>query len=178
MFVTPFPYREVCKRPVGKDGIHYEHVYSFHGKSQKRYIVQLQQYDNYVYAVKFYLQEKKNDCHKYEYLSNLNECSRVITTVGFIVRAFYREKDAYASFGFIGSNLMGEERNNTKRFRLYFNIISQLISPIDFELRYSIRNSICLLLNRNNTEPNLIDKISATFMSLYDFLPDRISVHR
>lgn len=39
MFVTPFPYREVCKRPVGKDGIHYEHVYSFHGKSQKRYIV-------------------------------------------------------------------------------------------------------------------------------------------
>jgi hypothetical protein len=92
------------------------------------------------------------------------------------VRAFYREKDAYASFGFIGSNLAGEERNNTKR--LYFNIISQLVSPLDFELRYSIRNSICLLLNRNNTEPNLIDKIIATFMSLYDFLPDRISVHR
>jgi len=83
--------------------------------------------------------------------------------------ARHTQKKPYASFGFLGSNLPGEEKANTKRFKLYSSVISQLISPIGFEHRISLKHSAYLLINRDNHEPELLNKINVMFDRIYLF---------
>lgn len=73
----------------------------------------------------------------------------------------------YASFIFIGSPLPQEVEANTKRFRLYTSIVEQLISPILFEQRKFIDKSVVLMLNRDNSEDDLLIKIEKMFSEFY-----------
>lgn len=137
---------------------HICHNYSFKGKSKKRYIVLAEQYDLSVFAVKFYLQEHKFCEHKYRRLSHLNECSRVITTVGNIIKEII-SKEPFASFVFIGANSFNESKTETKRFKLYSKVIANLVSPVLFEHHFSIKLSSYFMINRHMDEPDLLKKI-------------------
>ena len=89
-----------------------------------------------------------------------------LKSIGYIMRDIYK-KNPYASFGFIGSNLPNEEKENTKRFRLYSKVVSQVISPIAFEHRLSLKHSAYLLINRDNHEADLLNKINLMFDRIY-----------
>lgn len=143
-----------------------EHVYSFRGKTNKRYIVIVEEYNHFVFIVKFCLQERKIHPDRFNRLTNLNECSRVLTTIGNIIKDVYT-KNPYASFGFIGSNLPEEKKENTKRFKLYSRVVSQVISPVAFEHRQTIKHSAYLLINRDNHESDLLNKIDTMFQEIY-----------
>lgn len=167
MFISAYPYSKLnhtTKKLEGDNLI--EHIYAFRGKTNKRYIVIVEEYNYFIHIIKFCLQERKIYSDRFNQLTNLNECSRVLTTIGHIMRDIYK-KNPYASFGFIGSNLPGEEKENTKRFRLYSNIVSQVISPVGFEHRLSLKHSAYLLINRDNQEPELLSKIDAMFDRIY-----------
>jgi len=168
MFASAFPFSKINHCPPRKSGEYnvVEHVYNFRGKTNKRYIVIVEEYNYFVFVVKFYLQERKVHPDKFTKLTNLNECSRVLTTIGQIIRELY-QKNPYASFGFIGTNLPNESKNNTKRFRLYSRVVEQVISPVLFEHRSSLANSAFLLLNRDNHEADLLKKIEIMFETIY-----------
>ncbi len=140
--------------------------YAFRGKTGKRYLVIVEQYDFYVYIIKFCLQERKVHPDRFNILTGLNECSRILTTIGAIMKDFYN-KNPYVSFGFLGSPLPGEKANNTKRFRAYARVVSQMISPVDFEHRPSPKHSAYLLLNIHNSEPDLFAKVTQMFNQIY-----------
>lgn len=169
MFDTPFDFRKCNfqKRTLGEYS-YIEHVYTFRGKDKKRYIVFVEQYDYNVFAVKFCTHEKKNYTDRFNVLSHRFECNRILSTVGAIMREIITN-NPYASFGFIGSPLPSESKNNTKRFKLYSMVVEQLISPILFEHRKSLNNSTYLMLNKDNgaQEPNLLIKIEAMFNEFY-----------
>ncbi|MGN6533914.1 MAG: hypothetical protein ACTHK0_19390 [Ginsengibacter sp.] len=167
MFISAYSYSKInhTLKQIGDDKL-IEYVYSFRGKTKKRYIVIVEEYSHSVYIVKFCLQERKIYSDRFNHLTNLNECSRILTTIGFIMRDIHKN-NPYASFGFIGSNLPGEDKENTKRFRLYSQVVSQLISPVGFEHRTSIKHSAYLLINRDNPEPELLDKINLMFDRIY-----------
>lgn len=167
MFISSFPYSKInhSVKLIGSDK-YVEHVYSFRGKSRKRYLVIVEEYDFHVFVVKFCLQERKIYSDRFTQLSNLNECSKVLTTVGYIMRDV-QKKNPFASFGFLGSPLPEESKTNTKRFKLYSKVVSQLISPIIFEHHISLKHSGYLLINRDNEEPELLDKIIEMFDRLY-----------
>jgi hypothetical protein len=168
MFISSFSFSKINRSLPKKLGQFQliEHVFHFRGNSGKRYIVVVEEYDYSVYIVKFYLQEKKRYPDRFNQLSGLNECSRVLTTVGQIIRHMYN-LNPFASFGFIGSCLPGEKRQNTKRYRLYSNIVKQVISPVLFEHRESTEYSAYLLVNRDNQEQHLLEKIELMFNSIY-----------
>ena len=167
MFASAYPHSKLnhTSKQLGEDKL-IEHIYAFRGKTNKRYIVLVEEYNYFVHIVKFCLQERKIYSDRFNQLTNLNECSRVLTTIGHIMRDIHK-KNPYASFGFIGSNLPGEEKENTKRFKLYSNVVSQVISPVGFEHRVSLRHSAYLLVNRDNHEPALLNKIDAMFDRIY-----------
>ena len=167
MFDTPFEYKKFNfqKRTIGQLS-YIEHIYKFRGTSNKRYIVFAEQYDYSVYAIKFCTHERKNYTDRFNVLSRYNECNRVLTTVGFIMQDIVKG-NPFASFIFIGSHLPGEEESNTKRFRLYTNIVEQLVSPILFEQRKSVNKSACLMLNRDNQETDLLNKIDKMFREFH-----------
>jgi len=169
MFDTPFPYRKSTyqKKQLGEDS-YIEHVYTFRGKNNKRYLVFVEQYNYNVFAVKFCTHEKKNYIDRFNVLSHRFECNRILSTVGAIMREIINN-NPYATFGFIGSPLPTEAKNNTKRFRLYSLVVEQVISPILFEHRKSTNNSTYLMLNKDNMaqEPDLLIKIEVMFNELY-----------
>ncbi len=167
MFATSYPFSKLnfTSKKIGDDTL-IEHIYAFRGKTKKRYIVIVEEYHYFVHIVKFCLQERKIYSNRFNHLTNLNECSRVLTTIGHIMRDVYK-KNPYASFGFIGSNLPDEAKENTKRFRLYSKVVSQVISPIAFEHRLSLKHSAYLLINRDNHEENLLNKINIMFDRIY-----------
>jgi hypothetical protein len=168
MFLSSYPFQKINHTPpklIGQDKL-IEHVYSFRGKTNKRYIAIVEEYDYYVFIVKFCLQERKYHPDRFNLLTNLNECSRVITTIVLIMKDVYT-KNPYASFGFVGSNLPNEDKENTKRFRLYERVVRQIISPVAFEHRQSAKHSSYLLLNKDNPEHNLLSKIDKMFERIY-----------
>lgn len=167
MFISSFDYTKLnhSKKHVDKD-TYIEHVYSFRGKTNKRYLVFVEEYDYFVFIVKFCLQERKIYSDRFNHLTNLNEGSRVLTTIGKIMKEIY-QRNPYSSFGFIGSNLPEEQKANTKRFKLYSKVVSQLISPIGFEHRKTEKHSAYLLINKDNHEENLLHKINSMFDRIY-----------
>jgi hypothetical protein len=168
MFASYYPFSKLnhtAPKIIGEDRI-VEHVYSFRGKTNKRYIVIVEEYNHFVYIIKFCLQERKIHPDRFNHLTNLNECSRVLTTIGQIMKEVYL-KNPYASFGFIGSNLPNEKKENTKRFKLYSRVVNQVISPVAFEHRQSAKHSAYILINRDNHEKDLLGKIDAMFDRIY-----------
>ncbi len=165
MFTDSFPYRYINHQHFKEPFNSIWHNYSFTGKSKKRYIVVAEEFNYNVFAVKFYLQEHKSCEHKYQKLTGLNECSRVITTVAKIIIEIIN-KNPYASFVFIGSNSVGEDLKDTKRFRLYSQIIQNLVSPLLFEHHYSIHYSAYIMINRHRSENNLLQLIEEMIMKV------------
>lgn len=168
MFISSFPFSKLNYSSPKEIGQYHliEHIYAFRGKNNKRYIVVVEEYNYFIYIVKFFLQERKNYIDRFNHLTNLNECSRVLTTIGMIMKEIY-SKNPFASFGFIGSHLPNERKENTKRFRLYSRVVRQLISPIAFEHRTALNHSAYLLINKDNQETDLLDKINTMFDSIY-----------
>ena len=158
MFIQSFPYRYINYQHVTEPYNHICHNYSFVGQSKKRYIVLGEQFDSNVFAVKFYLAEHKFCKHKYRRLTELHECSRVITTVARIIKEL-SDKNPYASFVFIGANSLNEGKEDTKRFRLYSKIIAGLVSPVQFEHHYSKKYSSYFMINRYTEDKDLLKKI-------------------
>lgn len=167
MFISSYVFSKLnfVTKKIGDDVL-IEHTYSFRGKTGKRYIAIVEEYDYSIHIVKFCLQERKIYSDRFNQLTNLNECSRVLTTIGEMMKEIHK-KNPFASFGFIGSNLPDEEKNNTKRFKLYSRVVSQLISPVAFEHKNSQKHSAYLLLNRNNQEVDLLNKITVMFERIY-----------
>lgn len=176
MFDKPFPVTKINsqKKKIVDDVHIYEHNFFFRGKKDHRYNVIVEQYDFSTYIIKFYLNKHKNRHNRFELLTALNECSRVLCTVSRVLRELLND-DPFASFGFIGSPCQGEEKNNTKRFRLYKMIVENFVSPIQFTHHTLMAKSAYLLLNKDNTESNLLNKIELYFASLYPDLDTAIN---
>lgn len=168
MFISSYDFSKINHTPTKQIGEYslIEHTYTFRGKTNKRYIVTVEEYNFFMYIVKFCLQERKIHTDKFNQLTNLNECSRVLTTIGNLMKEIY-QKNPYASFGFIGSNLPNEQKANTKRFRLYSKVVRQVISPVAFEHRQTTKHSAYLLINRDNHEIDLLNKIEVMFDTIY-----------
>lgn len=167
MFDSPFPYTKINHREENTGGHTFiVHNYWFRGLKNDKYDVIVEHYEYDVYAVKFYLHKYKNCSNKYKMLSGKKECSRVLATVLDIMMKFLNG-NMFASFIFVGSQCEGEEKNNTKRFKVYSKAVENLIGVLTFEHWPAPSYSAYLLLNRSNQHPNVVNNIEALFNDLY-----------
>lgn len=170
MFDTHYKFNYIDKKLILQGALQYkEHKFTFTCSKNNRYIVNVEEYDHNVFVIKFHLNAHSGSRNKYSILVKTHNASPVIRTCIEIMLFIYR-KNPYASFGFIGANLIKEvSHKNTKRFRLYRKIMENLFSPIHFSHYKYVEKSAYLLLNRDNQEKGLIEKIETLFKTYYNF---------
>lgn len=168
MFDQSFEFRHINSQETLQPYHHISHNYAFRGKSGKRYIAIAEQHDHSIFCVKFCLAEHKRRPDRFNILSNLNECSRVITTISHIITHDLLKKDEFATFVFIGSNSPNEQINNTKRFRLYEKIITAKVSPVRFEHRILEEYSAYVIVNRDSSNPDILHLIVEKIKTVFD----------
>lgn len=132
--IEGYPYRFVMNEPSHDDYIICTSIYTFRStKSNLVYLVRVEHYKMDIYIIKFYLKSNQNSPHKYNLLTNTFDPHRIINTCIRILLDIY-QKDSKASFGFIGANRIGENEDNTKRYRVYkkncdYLLYRYLLSP-------------------------------------------------
>ena len=114
--------------------------------SRKEYRVFIDLCPNNIYIIKFYLKQDEKRKDKYNVLSGLNEPRNLVTTCLSILMNEFLDKDETASFGFVASNLPGEGKSNTKRFRFYRQMMANLIGDERFSHYIIQEDSIYLLV--------------------------------
>lgn len=146
-------------------------LYTFKSsKSNLWYWVWVECYEYDIYAVKFHLKSLRNSPYKYRLLTNTFEPRTITNTCIQIMLDIFRA-NRKASFGFIGSNLLGEEITSTKRFRFYSRIMATYFTEKHFIHQEDKLKSTYLLINREelSLNPHLILNIQDAFTELYDY---------
>ena len=167
MFDTCYEYRKINTRTKIEGSYEYKiHSYSFYGRSKKRYLVSVEEYEYFVFAVKFNLAERKECTDKYNALTHLFECPSVLGTITKILKEL-NDANPFTSFVFVGTNLPNEGKDNSKRYRIYALIVANLISLVNFNHYMNPKNSAYLLLNKHNLEEKLLSKIVNMFTLIY-----------
>ena len=131
------------------------HTFSFKSRSNNTYIVEVDEFDEFLlFIVKFYLKSHRLSERKFQLLTEFNEASGLITTCVNIMMSFY-EANPYRSFGFIGMNSENETEKETKRFRIYSEVMKRIFQPVKFTHHIHKPKSAYLLLNRDYAETHL-----------------------
>ena len=75
------------------------------------------------------------------------------------IAALILQKDPLASFGFIGENSIGEDSQNTRRYRIYRVLSERYFSPKAFIHEKDDFNSTYFIINKKNkVDKKLIEK--------------------
>ena len=144
-----------------------EHILTFSCKKANQYIVHVEEYPHFIYVIKFHLKSHRLSEKKYNLQTNLHDPLTVIGTCVEIMLYFYK-KNPFASFAFIGANSLNEENvKNTKRFKVYRRIMENAFSPFTFNHLIYEDESAYVLLNKDNIEDNLFEKVEEIFKECY-----------
>ena len=140
-------------------------------KSNKCYIVEIEEFSNHFYSLKFYYKGVALSKNRYSLLTNDYEPRTVVMSCINIMRQYY-DTDPEASFGFVAAEDIGSKHKDdrpNKRFRFYRRMMLTLFSPRVFVQYADIRNSVYILLNKKRLESGAISipMIEAELSSLY-----------
>lgn len=168
MFDSSYSFRYCNHTKTQKGQYHViEHILTFSSKTKHKYIVHVEEYPHSVYAIKFHLKAHSLSDKKYNIETNLKDPLRVIGTCVEIMLYFYH-KNPYATLAFIGANsILETDRKNTRRFKIYKQIMENSFSVITFNHLVYENESAYILLNKDNLEVNLLEKIEQMFTSCY-----------
>ncbi|WP_338792359.1 hypothetical protein [Bernardetia sp. MNP-M8] len=169
MFNTPYKFNYLGHTKTPTEPYNKLHKFAFKCRFNNRYIIRVEEYDYYMFVVKFYLKNHEQSDRRYQLLSGFNDVARVIAT-NIEVMFWLLNKNDISSFGFVGANSENEEVAMSKRFKVYSKIMLRCFSPKYFSHRRSSSNSAYLLLNNKHleTEENLEQTIKELFIKYYD----------
>ncbi len=184
MFDKSFPFRVTGHKIETIDGNDVKlHLLVFRTSKHRTIIVQVYEHDHYMYVLKFFDKNHKYSERKYSLLNSDGEASRIINTCINIMLSFY-EKNAYASFAFMGAPTEKElliNKNagrhgayNTKRFRLYRLIMSNFFHPVRFLHIQNTGCSVYMVVNRDYLHPNPDEKITQIIQTLKKYYSDEL----
>ena len=171
MLKNAYPFHYIQKEKGDGTCILETHLYRFRSeKSKLVYIVRVERYKYDVYAVKFYLKNHRLSENKYRLLTYTYEPRRIINTCIKIMLSIFKE-NPNASFGFIGSNNLGENECGTKRYRVYSKLVATYFSDEYFHHKENIGKSAYMLINKNALKNNkdMVRQSEDFFISQYDY---------
>lgn len=131
-----------------------EKVFKYRFKTPKyTYIVDVELFKYQIFIIKFYLKEQALSDNRFSYRTHEGVAAEVLGTCLHIASELYK---AYplASFGFVGGNDVGENKENNKRYRIYKNISLHFFSPDKFNHFRDDKNSLYLMFNKFNIDIN------------------------
>lgn len=149
-------------------------------KSNKRYIVEVEGYENDFYGIKFYWKGVEKSKNRYSMLTNDYE-PRIIVRSCIEVMLEYYKMNPLASFGFVAAhdleeNIRGKNINieaGSRRFRFYQRMMINLFGPETFCQTADTTNTIYLLINNKQLHTGAVsikdieNKLNQTFQGEY-----------
>ncbi|RZK34320.1 MAG: hypothetical protein EOO61_13785 [Hymenobacter sp.] len=159
------------------------HIYTFYtdntqGGNAKKYNLEVHQYEDSIYILKFYLAAHAQHPNRYNILTNVGfrDARRILDTC-FHVMADILKRDPLASGGFIGapkplkvrpdkhkpfrqqglsiSKRKLEKEAENQRYRVYTRLATNYFSPDNWDHYDYSEKSVYLLVNRRNPKSNI-----------------------
>lgn len=123
-------------------------------KSNKRYIVEVEGFENEFFGLKFYWKGVEKSKNRYSLLTNDFEPRTIVRSCIEVMLEYYR-KNRLASFGFVAAPDLDEDVRNKKikktsgsrRFKFYQRMMINLFGPKTFFQVSDTTNTIYLLVN-------------------------------
>jgi hypothetical protein len=158
----PFIHKGYKEKADGK--IYHQHTYTFKTRKNNTYIVLLNEVLDFdLYIVKFYLKNHRYSDDKYSLLTNFQEFPSILGTIINIMMETYKNNPK-SSFCFQGANSKKEDIKETKRFRVYKEVMARCFSPTFFHHIEDSNKSFYLLLNKAK-----LDEYDTLLDDIHDF---------
>lgn len=150
-------------------------------KSNKRYIVEVEQFSNHFLGLKFYWKGVESSKNRYSLLTYDYEPRTIVMSCVNIMLAYFK-KDRCCSFGFVAAEDLAKSPHPSpinKRFRFYRRMMLSIFGSETFAQGYDINNSIYLLINRKMLDngtvslPRIEDEISRLYEGEYSLVLDQ-----
>lgn len=140
---------------IDNKGIVEEFLYKFKTEHSVRYHILVHRYEKDIFVIKFYAQRHEKHPYKYNFLLGNNIASKILGTCYHIILDFFIPKFQEASFGFIGERSIYKDgtfegRENTKRFRTYIYLISNMHGLETYDHFSNEEYSSYLMILKNN----------------------------
>lgn len=132
-------------------------------KSNKRYIVEVEGFENEFYGIKFYWKGVEKSKDRYSLLTNDYEPRIIIRSCIEVMLEYYR-KNPLVSFGFVAArdleqDLKGKNidvESGSRRFKFYKRMMVNLFGPETFLQASDTTNTIYLMINRRQISSGAI----------------------
>lgn len=124
-------------------------------KTNKRYIVEVEGFENEFYGLKFYWKGVEKSKNRYSLLTNDYEPRTIVRSCIEVMLEYYR-RNRLVSFGFVAApdlekDVMGkrvDRKSGSRRFKFYQRMMINLFGPETFFQVADTTNTIYLLVNR------------------------------
>ena len=132
-------------------------------KSNKRYIVEVEGFENEFYGIKFYWKGVEKSKDRYSLLTNDFEPRTIIRSCIEVMLEYYR-KNPLVSFGFVAApdlekDLKGKNidvKSGSRRFKFYQRMMVSLFGPETFYQASDTTNTIYLMINMSQLSTGTI----------------------
>ena len=149
-------------------------------KSNKRYIVEIEGFENEFYGIKFYWKGVEKSKNRYSLLTNDYEPRIIVRSCIEVMLEYYR-RNHLVSFGFVAApdlykDIEGKKfdgKNGSRRFLFYQRMMINLFGPKTFYQTYDTTNTIYLMVNREQIDRGVMtikdieDRINRTYAGQY-----------
>ncbi len=149
-------------------------------KSNKRYIVEVEGFENEFYGLKFYWKGVEKSKNRYSLLTNDYEPRIIVRSCIEVMLKYYR-KNNLVSFGFVAApdlddDIRGkkiDKHSGSRRFRFYQRMMVSLFGPETFLQASDTTFTIYLMINRCQLSTGIItvkgieDKLNQTYFGDY-----------
>lgn len=134
---------------------HIVDLWSFRSsKSNKRYIVEIEEFEEGFYGIKYYWKGVEKSKDRYSMLTNDYEPRKIVRSCIEVMLDYYR-RNPYSSFGFVAAPDLAEDikgkravvEGGNRRFRFYQRMMVNLFGPETFYQVADTTNTIYLLIN-------------------------------
>ncbi|OJW13485.1 hypothetical protein [Mucilaginibacter sp. 44-25] len=173
MFETSYDFVKVCKNQALNKPYLYETILYRFETPVTRYTVEVEHYHHDIFIIKFYRNSDRKNKLKFNILTNEFNSTKIIATCVHIMLSILNKKPL-ASFGFIGANTIdslknyNEQKNFTKRFRVYKQAMENLIGENLFHHSMDTVNSAYLMINnRNKSTQDILSRAKIIFEKIY-----------
>ena len=176
---TGYPFKFVQKRKSRDSEGHLStHIFTFYSSSNGlKYVINLEEYKEELFAIKFYPKCLRKSDYKYNTIINKGDVINVLMTCASVIPYILR-MNINASFGFVGSRTIDAAKNKfiedfsvNKRYRIYSNLIKQVIGDQTFvHIEYERISGYLLINKRFNSITTKEKKIKLMLNEIYIFV--------
>lgn len=145
-------------------------------KSNKRYIVEVEGFENEFYGIKFYWKGVEKGKNRYSILTHDYEPRTIVRSCIEVMLEYYR-RNPLVSFGFVAARDLEDDikgkniylESGSRRFRFYQRMMVNLFGPETFYQASDTTNTIYLMINAKQlstgklTLKNIENKLNQTY---------------